>query len=78
MELEQQWQEIDISERDKVYKIFLELSMDETFGLYKVQQKNHVKFKIIADYAIKWKEFVHKGFNLIWNQERDKIKKVAV
>lgn len=74
-QLEDQWQEIPIDFRDKVYSIFHKMKTGEEFELSRVQPANREKFIIITKYFIKWNEGIN--FSLVFNKEMNKVKKVV-
>lgn len=76
MEVEDRWQQIPITYRDRVYGLFHSLPFDEPFVIAdRVSPENHTAFKVIVAYFIRWDEGKMFGFSFEFNNSYEKIAK---
>ena len=79
MEIEDRWQAIPISYRDRVYGLFNSLPFDEPYIIAnRISPENQTAFKVIVAYFIRWSEGDHLGFRIEFSNDFSKIKKFKV
>lgn len=75
--LSEQWGEIPILWRDRAYKRLIDLPVGGMLDLSTIPAPHDQTFAVIAKYCITYGEFIHLGWNIEFNNDFSKIRKIC-